>query len=81
MYRIGGIFIRGIIDRFEGDYAVIELENLEVINILKDNLPQNAKEGDVVVIKDNKYYIDIEETRRRNKQIEEFFKDLFEGVV
>ncbi|WP_278294239.1 DUF3006 domain-containing protein [Caloranaerobacter azorensis] len=66
-------------DRFEGDYAVIELENLEVINILKDNLPQNAKEGDVVVIKDNKYYIDIEETRRRNKQIEEFFKDLFEG--
>ncbi|WP_276717253.1 DUF3006 domain-containing protein [Caloranaerobacter azorensis] len=79
MYRIGGNFIRGIIDRFEGDYAVIELENLEVINILKDNLPQNAKEGDVVVIKDNKYYIDIEETRRRNKQIEEFFKDLFEG--
>ncbi|QIB28093.1 DUF3006 domain-containing protein [Caloranaerobacter azorensis] len=73
--------MRGIIDRFEGDYAVIELENLEVINILKDNLPQNAKEGDVVVIKDNKYYIDIEETRRRNKQIEEFFKDLFEGVV
>ncbi|KGG80460.1 pyruvate kinase [Caloranaerobacter azorensis H53214] len=71
--------MRGIIDRFEGDYAVIELENLEVINILKDNLPQNAKEGDVVVIKDNKYYIDIEETRRRNKQIEEFFKDLFEG--
>nr|WP_250160142.1 DUF3006 domain-containing protein [Caloranaerobacter azorensis] len=60
---------------------MIELENLEVINILKDNLPQNAKEGDVVVIKDNKYYIDIEETRRRNKQIEEFFKDLFEGVV
>ncbi|SHH68027.1 Protein of unknown function [Caloranaerobacter azorensis DSM 13643] len=58
---------------------MIELENLEVINILKDNLPQNAKEGDVVVIKDNKYYIDIEETRRRNKQIEEFFKDLFEG--
>ncbi|WP_427340562.1 DUF3006 domain-containing protein [Caloranaerobacter sp. DY30410] len=79
MYRIGGIFIKGIIDRFEGEYAVIELENLKVINILKDNLPQNAKEGDVVVIKDNECYIDIEETQKRNKQIKKFFEDLFEG--
>ncbi|WP_242863231.1 DUF3006 domain-containing protein [Caloranaerobacter ferrireducens] len=79
MYRIGGIFIKGIIDRFEGEYALIELENLKVINILKDNLPQNAKEGDVVVIKDNECYIDIEETQRRKEQIEKIFEDLFEG--
>lgn len=79
MYRIGGIFIKGIIDRFEGEYAVIELENLKVINIPKDYLPQNVKEGDVVVIKDNECYIDIEETQRRKERIEKIFEDLFEG--
>ncbi|WP_242851750.1 DUF3006 domain-containing protein [Caloranaerobacter sp. TR13] len=79
MYRIGGIFIKGTIDRFEGKYAIVELENLKIINILKDKLPQNAKEGDVVVIKDNEYYIDIEETQRRKEQIEKVFEDLFEG--
>ncbi|KPU26881.1 pyruvate kinase [Caloranaerobacter sp. TR13] len=71
--------MKGTIDRFEGKYAIVELENLKIINILKDKLPQNAKEGDVVVIKDNEYYIDIEETQRRKEQIEKVFEDLFEG--
>ena len=36
-----------IIDRFEGDYAVIE-SNGEMIDILRTELPENAEEGDIL---------------------------------
>lgn len=43
-----------IIDRFEGDYAVIEISNNVFENIAKTLLPDDAKEGDEVVIITNK---------------------------
>ena len=38
------------IDRFEGKYAVVELENLTMINMERVLLPKTAKEGDLVII-------------------------------
>lgn len=39
-----------IIDRFEGDFAVIELETGKKINMSKELLPSDAKEGNVIKI-------------------------------
>lgn len=36
-----------IIDRFEGEYAVIETDG-GMINVLRSELPENAAEGDVL---------------------------------
>lgn len=39
-----------IIDRFEGKFAVVELENGQTINCPKVMLPDNAKEGIILTI-------------------------------
>lgn len=62
-----------IIDRFEGEFAVVELENRDMINIPIDIIPKLAKEGDTL-----KIIVDKDETFSRNKRIEEKFKRLFE---
>lgn len=64
--------MRFIIDRFEGDYAVVELENQETIDIPRKILPEEAKEGDIV-----KVFIDEEETKSRKEIIKNKFNDLF----
>ena len=60
-----------IIDRFEGDYAVIEV-NDEFLNIPKSALPKNAKEGDVL-----RFTIDNEETTKRKQRINGLMDKLF----
>lgn len=61
-----------IIDRFEGDYAVVELEVGKCVNIPKILIP-DAKEGDVI-----KIIIDRETTEERKKQIQELVNNVFE---
>lgn len=59
------------IDRFEGEYAVVELENMDMINIPKEILPEGTKEGDILEVSINK-----DETEEREKRIEEKFNRL-----
>jgi pyruvate kinase len=66
-----------IIDRFEGEYAVCEKEDREMMDIKRDSLPKEAKEGDVLYIEDDKIIVDVEETEKRKKEIEELTKDLW----
>lgn len=61
-----------IIDRFEGDYAVVEIEVGKCVNIPKILIP-NAKEGDIVKIE-----IDKKETLERKKHIQELVNNVFE---
>lgn len=61
-----------IIDRFEGEYAVVELEIGKFVNMPKI-LVSDAHEGDVIDI-----YIDEKETKKRKKHISELMNDLFE---
>ncbi|AEB74714.1 conserved hypothetical protein [Clostridium botulinum BKT015925] len=74
----GGVIMFGVIDRFEEEFAVVELDDRKVINILKEKLPKEAKEGYVIKIADESITIDYEETEKRKKEIEELTKDLFE---
>lgn len=64
-----------IIDRFEGDFAVVETDN-GMTDISRELLPENAKEGDVIGITDGVYYIDDEETQSRRKSILKRFRSL-----
>lgn len=60
-----------IIDRFEGEYAIVEIEIGKFVNIPKILLP-NAKEGDVVKIE-----IDKSETELQRKKIENLMERVF----
>jgi tetrahydromethanopterin S-methyltransferase subunit B len=66
-----------IIDRFEGDFAVCEKEDRTMMDIEKSKIPTTAKEGDVLNITNDRITIDVEETKKRKKEIEELTKDLW----
>lgn len=56
--------MKGIIDRFEGDYAVIEFEGKTMVDILKRDLPASLREGDVIQCTEGAYVFDELETKR-----------------
>jgi len=60
-----------IIDRLEGDFAVVETDN-DMINIPRSELPDGAKEGDVLLLT-----IRADETDARKKRIEKKMVKLF----
>ncbi|SJZ77164.1 DUF3006 domain-containing protein [Selenihalanaerobacter shriftii] len=60
-----------IIDRFEGERAIIEGDK-EVFEVPKSVLPQEAKAGDVI-----KIIVDKDATEERKKRIGELSDDLF----
>lgn len=66
-----------IIDRFEGGFAVCETETKEFINIPKEDIPSEAKEGDVVVQNEHGYQIDTQETDDRKNRINKKLRNLF----
>jgi len=70
-------FVKVTIDRFEGQYAICEKENREMIDIKRSAIPVEAKEGDVLNIEDNIITVDLEKTSRRKAEIEELTKDLW----
>ena len=60
-----------IIDRFEGNYAILQNnETSEMSEIEKTALPDEAKEGDVLLFAGEKFVVDHEETVQRAKRIE-----------
>ena len=63
-----------IIDRFEGDWVVVEFEG-GIFNIPKALFPQQVREGDVVKIT---IIVDEEVTKDRKKRVEQLADELFE---
>ena len=70
--RKGEVNLKVILDRFEEDFALVELENKEILNIPRI-LVSEAEEGDIIEIR-----ICKEETRQRQEEIEKLANDLFE---
>lgn len=54
-----------VIDRFEGEYALIEYKK-RIFHIPKSLLPKGAKQGDVVTIQ---ITLDKESTKKTNRPI------------
>lgn len=62
------------IDRFEGEYAVIELESGGTADMPRILIPDGAKEGDVIEIR-----LDVQETELRKQRISHKLNDLFDN--
>ena len=60
-----------IIDRFEGDFAIVETDN-GFINIPRSDLPVTASEGDVLVLG-----FDKDSTNERKKRVGGMMDKLF----
>ena len=67
-----------IVDRLEEEYIVCEDENKNIVNILKDEVEDEVKEGDIIVFVDGKYIINKEKTKNRKEYIQDLIKDLWE---
>lgn len=60
-----------LIDRFEGDFAVLETPDKKFFNVPKDLL-SDFSEGDVLLIEK-----DLNETEKRQKNVKDTFSALF----
>ena len=66
------------IDRFEGNIAVIEnKETGETMNIEKEKIPNECKEGDIIKCINGKFFFDEEKTLEAEKEIKDNFNDLW----
>ena len=68
-----------IIDRFEQDFAVVERENGEMIDISVMYLPENVKAGDVIILTENGYVSHEKSTAERRKSNIERLKKILKG--
>jgi hypothetical protein len=66
--------VKGIIDRFEGDLVVVEI-NGETKDFPKEILPSKAKVGDVIEIK---VTLLKEETQKIKNEIDQLVQDVWE---
>lgn len=64
-----------IIDRFEGDWAIIEMENRYTFNLPRSVLPHGIKEGDVISIQVG---IDLVTTKERAEKSKRMLDNLFD---
>jgi hypothetical protein len=68
-----------IIDRFEGNYAVCEMEDKSYLSIPKYKLPLDCREGDCLLQDaDDMYQKDIEAKTTKEKKIRDKMNRLFE---
>ena len=68
---------KGIIDRFEGELAVVEFDG-EMMDIPKNKLPKEANVGDVLVFNANQISIDTIGTKKLKQEINDLMDELFE---
>ncbi len=64
--------MRVTIDRFEGEYAIVETENGDFVNMPSVLVP-GSSEGDIIEIT-----INTTETKKREQQINKLMDNLFE---
>jgi len=69
---IKGEIMKFTIDRFEGDFAVVELDNQTMENVPKRTLPPHAKEGDIISVE-----IDKAGTEKRREHIKKLMNDVW----
>lgn len=66
-----------ILDRYEGEFAVIE-DNGVIKSISKNELEGDIPEGSVLVIKNGKYFLDNKQTNARREKLIGLQDSLFE---
>lgn len=69
--------MKGILDRFEGELAVLETQERKIIMIPRSRLPEGVCEGDVIYEENGVYGVDLEETKHRKAEINELMQGLW----
>jgi hypothetical protein len=69
---------RYIIDRIEGNYAIIEKENGDMYKISIENIKGDFKDGDVLINKGEYFEIDKKFTLNRKNEINNSMKNMWE---
>lgn len=64
-----------VIDRFENNIAVLETDGV-ITEIDSSQLPENAREGDVLIQNDGVWTVDVSATEKRRAEIREIMKRL-----
>lgn len=67
-----------IIDRFEGDFVLIEQDGEILLTVKREEVSDQAKEGDCLVLQDGRYEIDYKTTQKRREEILRLQKRLWE---
>jgi len=67
-----------IIDRYEGEYVILEDEDKKIMRVRREELPPQAKEGDCIVNTGTRYELDEKATKDRRVRIQSLLDDLFE---
>lgn len=68
---------KAVIERFEGDMAVLEEAGDSFVDVPRSDLPAGAKVGDVVVSSGGRYVVDTAETAARKDRAAKLAKGLF----
>lgn len=58
-----------VVDRIEGDKAVLQCENGEMAVFELRSLPKNIREGDILNFEGGSCYLNAEETERRSQKL------------
>ncbi len=66
-----------VIDRYEGNFAVVEDDEGKTINLPRDMLEKDIPEGSVIVLLRGKYILDKAETEKRKKELFDLQESLF----
>ncbi|NLJ78388.1 MAG: DUF3006 domain-containing protein [Tissierellia bacterium] len=70
--------MKGIIDRFESDKVLLEIDKDGILTFDRELFPKDAKEGDMVRYIDDRFVVDEEGTRDRHRYIDRLFKSLID---
>ena len=65
------------VERIEENVALCEDDLGKTVKLRLDELPENIREGDIIVCTENGYTIDSDETSVRRKKMAEMQKKLF----
>lgn len=69
-----------IIDRIENNIVVCENQDTKKIENFKiEQFPEGIKDGDIVILENEKFKIDKEETKIKKQEIEELMRKLMKG--
>ncbi|UQW96088.1 DUF3006 domain-containing protein [Rummeliibacillus sp. G93] len=68
---------KGVVERFKGELAVIEIDGVTV-NYPKKLLPKEVQVGDLLIIENDTISIDADGTKRLKIEIDNLADELFE---
>lgn len=69
--------MRYIVDRLEGDVAVLERDDLKFVDVPLSRLPEGVRQHDCLVEKDGEWQLDPDRTEARKRRIDKKMRDLF----